>query len=122
MSSTNIELSIAQLNRLLCKYDLGRTFVPEADEYVSEAYYILRRVEEGQDFAEAVKEVHHQMFDGLELSQEIIDQFVHEYFNPVVEALEIDETPWTPLQEILFINHLSEKQFEAVKQYLAENG
>ena len=47
--------------------------------------------------------------------------FVHEYFNPIEEELIIDETPWTPLQEFLFMNDLTEKQFEAVKQYLNEN-
>ena len=87
----------------------------------TQAYYILRRVEDGQDFPEALKEVHYSMFSELELPQSSIDMFVHEYFNPIEEELIIDETPWTPLQEFLFMNNLTEKQFEAVKQHLNEN-
>jgi hypothetical protein len=122
MDTNERPITFSGLNRLLCKYDFGRTCSAEADEYVEEAYYILRRVEDGQDFAEAIKQVHYTMFAEIELPQALVEKFVDEYFNPIYEELVIDETPWTPLQEFLFMNKLTDKQFEAVKQYLLENG
>ena len=120
MDTNERPITVSGLNRLLWKYDFGRTCAVEADEYVDEAYYILRRVEDGQDFAEAIKQVLDVMFD-IELPPSEVEKFVNEYFNPVEEELVIDDSPLTEFDKFLFSNRLDEKQFEAVKQYLQQS-
>lgn len=115
------EVLISPLNRALCKADFGGTLCLEnSDEYVTEAYEIIKSIESGITFTFSVWKVISTNF-GIEVSSDDIYKFCREYYNPIENGVEIDESPLTEFDQFLFKNKLTLEQFNTVKEYMREN-